>query len=51
MNLKTIITQKIRYAWLLALVGLLPESQAQVLPLDSVLTTIRRQNPMLGQYD
>jgi outer membrane protein TolC len=51
MNLKTIITQKIQYALLLALVGLLPESQAQVMPLDSVLYTIRQQNPMLGQYD
>jgi hypothetical protein len=51
MHIKTIITRKIPYALLLALVGQLPEIQAQVLPLDSVLATIRQQNPMLGQYD
>jgi outer membrane protein TolC len=51
MNLKTITTPKILYALLLALVGLVPQSQAQVMPLDSVLATIRRQNPMLGRYD
>jgi len=51
MNTKRIITQKILYALVLAVIGLLPESQAQVLPLDSVLATIRGQNPMLQQYD
>lgn len=51
MKTKTLLTQKIRYALLLVLAGLVPESRAQVMPLDSVLATVRRQNPVLAQYD